>query len=246
MGVAMEYKIGDFSIVTRLTVKTLRYYDEVGILRPARTDPDSGYRWYDETSLERAAVVKKLRELDFSIGEIVDLVKEARDDADLDGALRRKARELDVKIERYAQLRSEIALAMTATRQGPLREGRKEPELVEVPVVQAATIRYTGWYNQLGPRLGLLFRLYGRHADGPPFVLYHDGEFKEEADLEVCLPLKPGVTARANSKEGTTVRPIPAARALEVIHVGPYEEIGNAYRQAFGLLQARGLEAVPP
>lgn len=243
----MEFKIGDFSLVARLTVKTLRYYDEVGILKPARTDPDTGYRWYDGTSLERAAVVKKLRELDFSIGEIADLVREARDDADLDGALRSKARDLDDKIERYTRLRTEIMLALAATRQQAARGGREDPAVVDVPEVRAATIRYAGKYDEVGPRFGLLFRIYGRHADGPPFMLYHDAEYMEEgADLEACLPLKPGAAARPDVKAGTGIRTIPAVRALEVTHTGPYEEIGNAYQRAFDWTQARGLEAVPP
>jgi len=247
MEVVMEYKIGDFSLVTRLSVKTLRYYGEVGILAPTRTDPGTGYRWYDDSCLERAAVVKKLRELDFSIVEIADLMKEAKDDADLNGALQRKVRELDVKIERYARLRSEVLMAMSATRQVPERGGGEEPTFVDVPEVRAATVRYKGRYDELGPRLGLLFRLYGRHADGPPFMLYHDVEYMEEgADLEACVPLKPGAVTKPDARSGTRVRSIPAVRALEVLYTGPYGGIGRAYQRAFDIAVARRLEAVAP
>ncbi|HEX2954886.1 MAG TPA: MerR family DNA-binding transcriptional regulator, partial [Bacillota bacterium] len=50
----MKYQIGDFSKITRLSVKTLRFYHEEGLLCPDFIDPDSGYRYYDESLLERA------------------------------------------------------------------------------------------------------------------------------------------------------------------------------------------------
>ena len=63
-------KIGEFSKLTRLTVKALRFYEEKGLLLPARVDPWTGYRYYDGTQLETAARIKALRQLDFSLEQI--------------------------------------------------------------------------------------------------------------------------------------------------------------------------------
>ena len=53
------WSIGEFAAATRLSPKALRLYDELGLLPPARVDPDSGYRWYAEDQVERARLVAK-------------------------------------------------------------------------------------------------------------------------------------------------------------------------------------------
>ena len=50
------FKIADFSRFTRVSVKMLRHYDEIGLLRPARVDPESGYRYYAAAQLPRLKV----------------------------------------------------------------------------------------------------------------------------------------------------------------------------------------------
>ena len=63
-------KIGEFSKLSKLTVKALRFYQEKGLLIPARVDPWTGYRYYDGAQLEAAARIKALRQLDFTLEQI--------------------------------------------------------------------------------------------------------------------------------------------------------------------------------
>jgi DNA-binding transcriptional MerR regulator len=62
--------IGEFAARSRLSAKALRLYDELGLLPPARVDPDSGYRWYGDGQLEQARLVASLRRLDVPLAEI--------------------------------------------------------------------------------------------------------------------------------------------------------------------------------
>lgn len=62
--------IGEFARRTRLSRKALRLYDRLGLLRPARVDPDSGYRWYAASQLEPARLIAGLRELGLPLAEI--------------------------------------------------------------------------------------------------------------------------------------------------------------------------------
>jgi len=62
--------IGEFARSSRLSPKSLRLYDELGLLRPVRIDPSSGYRYYDDTQLEAARLVAVLRRLDVPLVEI--------------------------------------------------------------------------------------------------------------------------------------------------------------------------------
>jgi DNA-binding transcriptional MerR regulator len=62
--------IGEFARQSRLSPKALRIYDEMGILPPARTDANNGYRWYDPAQLERAGLAALLRQLGLPLEEV--------------------------------------------------------------------------------------------------------------------------------------------------------------------------------
>src|SRR4051812_23051954 len=66
--------IGRFADATGLTVKALRHYAEIGLLAPARVDPENGYRYYDEDQIEDAVTIRRLRALELSLAEINELV----------------------------------------------------------------------------------------------------------------------------------------------------------------------------
>lgn len=102
----MEYSIGEFSRICRLPVRTIRYYQEEGILMPQRVDPDSGYRYYGPEAAEKARIVRALRELGFSIAEIRELT--AAEEGGTAAILGRKARELGAAAARYARARRRL------------------------------------------------------------------------------------------------------------------------------------------
>jgi DNA-binding transcriptional MerR regulator len=66
----MYYKIGDFSRLTNISIRTLRYYDEIGILKPEYVDPYSGYRYYTDKNLDEVKSITFLKQLSFSLEEI--------------------------------------------------------------------------------------------------------------------------------------------------------------------------------
>ena len=63
-------KISEFSKLSHLTIKALRFYEKEGLLKPASVDEWSGYRFYETSQLEVAAKIKSYRQLDLSIEEI--------------------------------------------------------------------------------------------------------------------------------------------------------------------------------
>lgn len=70
----MKMHIKEFAVMTGVSVRTLHYYDEIGLLKPAFTDKDNSYRYYDEISLERMFEIMFLRELDFPLKSIKDIL----------------------------------------------------------------------------------------------------------------------------------------------------------------------------
>ena len=91
--------IGRFSRLSGLSIGALRHYDEVGLLLPARVDPDTGYRSYDREQLAQARAIQRLRSLDLSLDEIRDVLA----DGDLEG-LRRHSERIAARIWRLQRI----------------------------------------------------------------------------------------------------------------------------------------------
>ncbi len=70
----MKYQIKDFAKLTNVSVRTLHYYDGIGLLKPAFVDKQNSYRFYDEKSLERMQEILFYRELDFTLKEISNIL----------------------------------------------------------------------------------------------------------------------------------------------------------------------------
>jgi DNA-binding transcriptional MerR regulator len=66
----MTYRIGEFAMLSGLSPKTLRFYDQIGLLRPAAVDPCSNYRLYQPQQLEQAAAIMAFKELGLPLAKI--------------------------------------------------------------------------------------------------------------------------------------------------------------------------------
>ena len=65
------YKIGEFAKIVGIPVRTLRFYDQYGVLRPSIVDNFTGYRYYDEENIVECEMIKLLKSLDFTLEEII-------------------------------------------------------------------------------------------------------------------------------------------------------------------------------
>ena len=74
------YTIGEFSRATALTIKTLRFYHEQGLLDPTHVDSETGYRYYDVSKIETARIITYLRSLDLTLEEIGEIARRGLSD----------------------------------------------------------------------------------------------------------------------------------------------------------------------
>ena len=102
----MKMQIKEFADFTGVSVRTLHYYDEIGLLRPAFVDRATGYRFYDENSLLRMQEILFYRELDFSLKSISEILSSPN--YDKSKALNEKKQLLTLKKERLERLISAI------------------------------------------------------------------------------------------------------------------------------------------
>lgn len=104
------YKIGEFSKLVDMPVRTLRYYDEINILKPGYVDVFTGYRYYTEENLSQANLIKILRSVGFSLEEIL-LYKDNLNEEVLDAkvlSLEEEKNEIDFKIRKLEIIKNEI------------------------------------------------------------------------------------------------------------------------------------------
>ena len=71
-GEIVVYKIGDFSNLVNISIRTLRYYDEIGLLKPEFVDKFTNYRYYTEDNVVEAQFITLLKEVGFTLQEIID------------------------------------------------------------------------------------------------------------------------------------------------------------------------------
>ena len=69
------YQIGEFSRICETTIKTLRYYDKIDLLKPASVDYYSGYRYYSDEQIKKLLEIKELQKVGFTLVEIKDILE---------------------------------------------------------------------------------------------------------------------------------------------------------------------------
>ena len=106
----MNMLVKEFAALTGVSVRTLHYYDEIGLLSPAQVDRSTGYRWYDENSLLRMQEILFYRELDFSLRSIGEILSSPN--YDKSKALNEQKQLLILKKERLERLISAIDSAV--------------------------------------------------------------------------------------------------------------------------------------
>jgi predicted transcriptional regulator YdeE len=225
-------KIGDFSKLAQVSVKTLRYYHQVGLLKPAWTDRFSGYRYYSPEQLSKLNSVLALKELGFSLEQIQKILEEDLSTAELRGMMRLKQAELEQHIQQeQARLGQIEARLRQINQEGALPEydvvikqikprqvaGLRKtiPEMEKVTTLFSelcAVLPETSWEND--PTL-------------PAAAIYYDREFSDHGiDVEVAAPVVP----RAASRGQVVVHQLPGAEQMAcVIHKGALNTIQHAH-----------------
>ena len=243
-------KIGDFSKLARVTVKTLHHYELMGLLRPAWIDRFSGYRYYDLQQLPRLNRILALKDLGFSLDEVARLLDRDLSAAQLRAMLEEKQAELVQRV-RAEQRR----LEMVAVRLGEIEaEGRillPDAALKSVPQLhvasQQAVVSSVERVADHSDRLyhaitGWLLQAHLR-ASGQWLALHDNPEYSERAvPVETAVVLDPHITLPRNLPAGpVTLRWLPPVPELACAVVSRQpEQLLHGYTGLYGWVEANG------
>lgn len=233
------FRIGEFSRLAQVPVKTLRYYDEIGILKPAQVDDFTGYRYYSAEQLHRLNRIVALRDLGFPLKQIFRLLEEGVSAAELRGMLRLRQAELQ---EQAKEVEARLGQVEWRLRQIEKEGTMPKYEVVvkKVPATQAAVLREViPTYSEVGRLFSKIFaHLKSNRVKpiGPPFAIYYDEEYRErDVDVEAAIPIGSPVVEGKQIK----IREIPEVEEMAcLVYQGPYNSIGEAYTHLITWIQA--------
>lgn len=231
-------KIGEFSKLSMLTIKALRFYEKEGLLVPAEVDEWTGYRYYETNQLETAATIKALRQLDISL----DVVK-----AFLEGQLIKEI--LMVKEAELKQKQFDISHQLSIIKYlSEDKEMKYQAVIKEIPeCVVFSEERILKDYSEvsmlvldsaaeclrLNPSIECTKPDYG-------FCEYLDGEHKEN---NILTRYSQAVTEAGTGNERIQFRKLPGTRAICIYHKGTYDLLGEAYAYIMKFANENGYNA---
>lgn len=238
--------IGEVAQICKVSVKTLRHYDKVGLLKPDKIDSESNYRYYSRQKMQMIPIIKYYKVLGFKLHEIERLLPR-NDLDDLIGNFHRSLDELDEEIAELFKKRQGISdwLQLIEDGMGMLASGRQDAEiwLRDVPLCPCAHM-----HQEVDPAkdfsevvVNIDFVNMGEVTDifasGPLIIGFASyGERLEDQmhSIELFIPVCGGISSERVCSFG-------GFRAVTSIHKGSYDEIGAAYSRALEWSSAHGI-----
>ena len=245
MGKKTRLKIGEFSQLMQVTVKTLRHYELKGLLLPDEVDEWTGYRYYSIDQMQKLQAIRDLQRLGFSLDEIKDLFK--------DNSHIPSIRQLTEKIKE-----TEAQLKQLITRRNRLldwRNARKEMKTMEKFSIQSLPEIIVASHREVLPDYAAIgsmcveiiapeMQRLGCKCPPPGycFTVEHDREYKPtDVDIEYCEQ----VEEMGEDSAIIQFKRLPAVpKALCMKHVGPYERFYESYIEAFRYIEEHGYKPI--
>ena len=245
--------IGRFSLITRLSPKALRLYDERGLLIPATKDFATGYRYYTGTQIATGVSIKELCALGFSLTEVKAILaaKDAGDKKTITQFFNQRRSLIRSEVQRLQQI--EALLGETGASLEMMYMSFNEPVVKETAPQRILGKRGVGRYADIITILmkdlcGQIFseenRRNGLMVTGPFMSIYHDQEYREtDATVECAAP----VTGRIVLNDpGLEIRTLPGGTCLSLIYKGPYSGLHSAWCRIGAYAEEREFSATGP
>ncbi|HBS46274.1 MAG TPA: MerR family transcriptional regulator [Paenibacillus sp.] len=240
--------IGEFSKICEVSTKTLRYYDEIGLIHPDEINPENGYRYYSIKQLTKMLFINRLKSYHFSLEEIKDILEWEQDhfEEKLSTALNLKKRKLQEKLRTYEYTLKQINSDVLNLEKGLSMMSylnKIEVQLVETKPMQILFTRQMLSSDDYALGYGKYFsQLYETIATekltllGTPITIYHSEEYNPAGnDTEFALPIEEIVKGTRELREGLCAKSV---------YKGPYSELTSVYAKLTEWIENEGYEMV--
>ncbi|MGM9614430.1 MAG: MerR family transcriptional regulator [Oscillospiraceae bacterium] len=231
------YQIGEFSKICQVSVKTLRHYDRIGLMKPAEVDRFTGYRYYDRSQLEKMLLIQKLKRYGFSLEEIQSLML-CDDGAVFIKKLMRQKEVLEWKQMETGMVIQELTLHLeNLKRTGNFMEMQNERTIKVVKTERMAVLacRHRMAVDDFGRYYGTLYERIAKESIAPSGIfgaMYHDEEFNRDAsDIELFI----GVREEAHAD-----KILDQQDCAMTVHKGTYSTLSETYASLVAWIEENG------
>ncbi len=238
-------KIGEFSKLSRVSIRMLRHYDEIGLLKPAETDEFTGYRYYREEQLFIIGRITSLRDMGFGLTDIIKILDSYDDKEKMDAFLSERQKELS-KLSEDTQYK----LMLLDTARKRLREEQKMSYDFTVKTIPE---RYAATVHMVVPHYedeGLLWNTMREECKSlvpaePCLVAaeFLDNEYKEE-NVEIIAWMT--VKGTYCDTEHVKFKTLPAVKVASCVVKGSYDQMNDAYAAMISWIGANGYKLNGP
>ncbi|MGI6499980.1 MAG: MerR family transcriptional regulator [Anaerostipes sp.] len=238
------YSIGEFSKIGSVSTKTLRYYDEIGLLCPAHVNEENHYRYYSQEQVYIILLIGELKSYNLRL-EQIKMILDSNDKQLLIHFLEQQIQELDNQMIEHTRLKRSIQKKMQQIQSGGKIMSQKSKLFVEAkeynPVVvvsKKAVINISEVSNVIGSLYEEIYK-NGWKPKGPVMTFYFDKEFDHEhANIEVCIPIE----ECENAKNHESVKLIQPGMCATCMYTGIYSKLGEAYAAVLKWMEEHGYE----
>lgn len=238
-------KIGEFSKLSRVSIRMLRHYDDIGLLKPAEIDTFTGYRYYREEQLFSIGRITSLKDMGFSLADIIKILDSYDDKEKMDTFLSERQKELSKLSEE-----TEYKLMLLDTARKRLR---KEQQMNFDVTVKTIPERYSATVHMVVPHYedeGLLWNTMMSECKtlipADPCLAaaeFLDGEYKDE-NVEIMVWMT--VKGEYPDTEHVKFKTLPAVQVASCIMKGSYEQMNDANATVVSWIKANGYKMNGP
>ena len=240
-----KLKIGEFSQLMQVTIKTLRHYEQKGLLIPDEVDEWTGYRYYNIEQMQKLQAIRDLQRLGFSLDEIKDLCDSYSCTPTID-QLTEKIEETEAQLRQLIVRRDRLIDWRNARKQMTTMEKFSIQSLPEIIVASHREVLPN--YAAIGPmcvnKIGPEMQRLGCKCPPPGycFTVEHDREYKPtDVDIEYCEQ----VEEMGEDSAIIQFKRLPAVpKALCMKHIGPYERFYESFIEAFRYIDEQGYKPI--
>lgn len=234
-------RIGEFSKMGMTTVKTLRHYDEIGLLEPRSVDPLTGYRLYDASQLSDLHLIQSLRQAGLPLGEVAAVVSGGDAEAALERHVLRLQEEIAARQEALAHARflldkskEDEAMSYNAT-----VKHIPEQAIYCKEFFMPTFADYFTEFPALGQKLREKYPDLKLATPEYCYIVNLDAEWRETDNRILFCE---AVTELKEDFDGIRFEVAPALDVVSVMHKGAYEEMGAAFAYAVEWIEKNGYE----
>lgn len=231
------YKIGMFANMNRVTIKTLRYYDEQNLIKPVYVDEKNGYRYYEASQIADLHRILALRGMGFSIEDIRRIINGEEEKKLLQEKKQEILKQIAALTAKLAEVESylnkdDVALALPVLI-------KKLPK-VEVCTMEKKIQSYDALFDMM-PEMGEEMEKLECVCAEPEycFVQYLEPGYKENDILvETCQ----AVTEKKEASDKVKFKTLPEVEAACIFHKGSYETFHKSYAVVLNYIEENGYE----